>query len=352
MKKTIMILIYIVFTAMLSGLESEGLETVLTDDLTGNNVYGRVYDWDQLTSVTQDSLLSAVKNFVNLVNKGRIEESYNAAHARFKSNVNKQQYYNFFPIIESSLTDYDSLNFVKGKQAVFDSPPIIDQFIYGGSNDESDPNHLKVQVIKSIKSQATLIFENPRYPVSYYFVAVLGIENGKYKLYHLGLNPSSVYGRDFRFYSAYAGKWAEEGSYLPAAFARLFAFKLVSYANTTQDNHTIHQMAEYTKLLEMHPERAAMSWIVDGSRLVFVEFDVQELENDVVPEIKYVSNKELSQDVTADEARKLMLLLDRQYPDLKKVFPRILFTAYDKYPGEDVDYKTLKIPLYFNLGKN
>ncbi len=347
-----LMLIFLSIVTLLSSKGSNGLDIIANDSALNNIVLGHVYDWDELSTKSQDSLLIAVKKFVNLVGENKIEESYNSTHSRFKKIVNTQQYYGFFNVISSTLTSYDNLTFIKGKKAVFNNPPVMDQFISGGSMDETSPNHLKVQVIKGIKSQATLIFENTERKVSYYFVAVLGIENGEYRLYHLGLNPSSVHGRSFHFYSNYADKWTKEGKYLPAIFARLFAFKLVSYASTTQDNNTVSQITEFTKLAEKNPEKSTESWIVNGEKITYIEFDVQELEDDVVLEIKYVSNKELIQENATEEARKLMTLLNNQFPELKQVFPRILFTAYDKYPEEGIHFKTLRTPLYFNIESN
>ena len=308
---------------------------------------GIVYDWDEITEETQDSLLTAVRKYVDLVGKGKVEESYGITHERFRDTINKYEYKSFFKALEFALPDYDSLRFIKGKKIVFEEKPDIDQIIVGGSFDGTNPDHMKLQALKGIKSQATLIFDNQAMPVSRFFIAVLGIDNGEYKLYHLGVNPSALNGNNIDYYSAYADRWNEKGQLLTSAIARLCALKMSSYAGAVQDNNTAYQMASFEKIMSNKPGLETENWIIAGKKIVFVDFDVLELKNDIVVEIKYVTNQEPGEEEITKEAEKLMILLDKIYPELKQVFPKILFNAFKEYPALQIQYESFRVPLYF-----
>ena len=292
------------------------------------------YDWNQLEKSDQDLIEKSSWEYLVKLANNDIEGFWESCHSKFKESTPFVSFKEMGEIVAGMINDINDVKFIDAKKVVFTTEPTSSQFSTGGSLDKENPTYLQFYTLKGIKNQALSIYKTENKPLSKAITIKLGFENDEYKLTSIEINTNSINGKDANYYSKIANKWAEEESKLPQLIALSMAYRLSYLGRGTSTSLSLNVIDTLQKLQKNTDLISEMKiWNVNDTIFDIVNIDFLETQNDVTPNIIYISNVVLGEDSTRKEVEILFEYFKNKYPNLVKEFGKFMFTAYEEYPA-------------------
>jgi hypothetical protein len=323
------------FDTLLKDLKSErdSIKTDFSFDSPNTSV-GIAYDWDQLEKSDQELIANASKKYLKKLVDNDVQGFWELCHSKFKESTPLVSFNEVGTLISNMITSMDSLEFVDGKKIVYTTPPKISQFSTGGSLDKSNPTYLQFYTLAGIENQALSLYKLKKSPLSKTITMKFGLEDSEYKLTSFEINTSSIGDKQADYYSELAEKWESDNSQLPKFIAINLAYRLSYLGRGTSTSKMIDITEEVMKLQKNQELILEIKkWDINGESFDIINIDFLETQNDITPNILYVSNKNLGKKPTTKEVEILFAYFTEKYPDLVNEFEKFMFTAYEEYPA-------------------
>jgi hypothetical protein len=311
---------------------------------------GMAYDWDQLEKNDQELIRNASERFLQRLVADDVEGFWKICHSKFKESTPFVSFKEVGNIIAQMITSMDSLEFIDGKKVTYVDPPKTSQFATGGSLDKSKPTYLQFYTLAGIENQSLTLYKLKSTPLSKTITMKFGLEDSKYKLTNLDINTSGVGEKDADFYIELAEKWDDAQSSLPRFVALNMAYRL-SYLGKGTSTSKMLDIVEEIQVLQKDTELVSeiQKWNVNDSIYDVINIDFLETQNDITPNIIYVSKNELGENSTKEEVTVLFEYFKERYPGLVQEFEKFMFTAYEEYPALPTkQYKYYRVLMNIN----
>ncbi len=310
-----------------------------------NNLAGTTYDWGELDKAEQDLIKTSSQEYLTKLVDNEVNEFWNLCHSRFKAVTPLVLFKPVGGNLADLIQDIDKIKFIEGKKIVYSSAPTSSQLSKKGSFDNESLTNLQFYTLAGIKNQVILIYQIEDKPLSKSITIKLGFENGKYKLTSIELNTNSVNGKGADYYYGMTNEWAGKESKFPQFIAASMAYRLSYLGRGTQTSlslNIINSLKKLEKNKELYAE--IKQWNIDNSIFEIVNVDFIETENDLTPNIIYVSKVKLGKEATRHEVEVLFEYFKAKYPGLVDEFGSFMFTAYEEYPVVSThEYKCFRV---------
>lgn len=290
------------------------------------------YDWNQMEESDQNRIKEASEKYLQKFAENDITGFWELCHPEFKEKTPLAAFNEVGNIIMEMFPSMDSLTFIDGKKIDYITAPQKHQFATGGSLDKNDLTYLEYYSLPGIKNQALSFYKLSDTLFSRTIAMKFGLVDADYKLINLDISASAIRYKDAEYYIALSEKWETDELLMPQFFALNMAYVL-SYAG--RGTKTGKMIDINNKLEAIKGSNVFASeiepWGINGSKFEIIDIDMIELEDDIVPNIHYSTQAELTEEAIKKEAIQLLTYLKEKYPHLIQEFNSCMFSAYEGY---------------------
>ena len=290
-------------------------------------------DWDEIDSFKQKAIKSVSFEILEKMATGQYEKIWNSSHPILKKSAQKEQFRKAIENAQPLLTQFNNAEFIDGRLATIIGYKGRSHPLFFGLMDANSPDHLRAQSLAGAKQSAIAMIQINSQPIGRTVSLQMASDRGNFKLFRFDITATSYHNKNSKYYQEVAENLISKQKLLPAYIAHLTAVKLSQLGPTLKTGQSI-KLEERLQELSKNPrlKNELTKWELPGKNYTLFGIGLVEVQDGILPRVRYLAHDELGDETSSKEAAALMEHVKAHSPELAALFDNILFEAYTENP--------------------